>query len=436
MTTRSRSLAGSFTGTWALLRLMLRRDRVRFPAWVIGLSMMMVYVAGALGTILDEPALHSFAAFAANPAMALIGGPGYGFEAVTVGKVIVGFYALYLMLGAAGLVFAGVAAVTVQLSAYSRAASGIAGAVMAIAFIVRGFGDMSFVQGGNLGWLSWLSPFGWSQQTAPLTLDRWWPLVMSLATATLLTGIGFTLQARRDFASGMLPDRFGAPERATWLGSPLALAFRLQQATLLWWSFALLLSGIAFDAFAQPMAKNAAGLPDDILVIFGGTEGMIEGYLGFMAVFSAIFVSVFAILTVQQVRTAEQSGRAEHVLATAVSRNAWLLSWVTVAALGAIWLLALAGLGEGLGAAISTGDWGLVGGGALGHLAQTPAVWALIGLAAVLYGWAPRLMGLTWAAFAYATGLAMFGDVLQLSDAVLNSSVFRLIGQYPAQAYS
>src|SRR5699024_8032495 len=155
------------------------------------------------------------AALAANPVVGLIGGPGYGFDDLTVARFLAGMYAVYLMLGAAlmsittisrhtrveeqtgravlvrvnvagrhahltaarvvvvvmnilvsvlvglvvvssaiepqpeaagsflfgasvgaaGLVFAGIAAVTVQLSPFSRVGSGIAGAVLGVAFV-------------------------------------------------------------------------------------------------------------------------------------------------------------------------------------------------------------------------------------------------------------------------------------------------------------
>src|SRR5699024_3388832 len=65
-----------------------------------------------------------------------------------------------LSVAALGMVFAGVETLTLQLSPYSRVGSGIAGAILAVSFIVRGFGDMSAVQGGALDWLSWLSPAG------------------------------------------------------------------------------------------------------------------------------------------------------------------------------------------------------------------------------------------------------------------------------------
>lgn len=476
--------------------------------------MLLVYFANALGLVLDEDSLATFAAFAANPVMALIGGPGYGFDDITLGRFLVGLYGSFIMIGAAlmgittvsrhtrveeeagraelvranvvgrhsqlaaalilvtvmnvvmaalmalafqaspaagpvssallftssigavGLVFAGVAAVTVQLSPFSRAASGVAGAVLAVSFVVRGLGDMSRLQGGDLAWLSWLSPFGWSQQTAPLTLDRWWPLAISLAVAALLAAAGLALQSRRDLAAGILPDRLGSPVAPAWLKGSISLAFRLQRSALAWWSVAVLLGGVTFGAFVQPMAENAAGMPEEILAVFGGSGGMIEGYLGFMGIYLAILVAVFVILSAQALRGEEQGVRTEPVLATAVSRSSWLHAWVLVTAAGALWLMVLAGVGNGIGAGLATGDWDLFGGVVLGHLAHTPATWLLLGLAVALYGLVPRLVGLTWLVFAYGSVLTLFGDMLELDDAVLATSVFRHVGQYPAEEIS
>lgn len=507
-----RGAGGTLVGTWKLLGFMLRRDRIRLPAWVLGMTAMLAYFANALGLVLDQESLDSFAVFTANPVVALIGGPGYGFDNITTARFLVGLYGGYLMIGAAlmsiltvsrhtrmeeqtgraelirtnvvgrhapmaaalilvavmnvlmaalmavafqfspsdpgsftasllfacsigavGLVFAGVAAVTVQLSPFSRAASGIAGAALAASFVIRGLGDMSLAQGGGLDWLSWLSPFGWSQQTAPLTLDRWWPLAISLAAALLLVALGFVLQSRRDLAAGILPDRLGSSVAPGWLRNSLALAFRLQRTSLAWWSFALLAAGVTFGAFVQPMAENAEGMPEEILAVFGGADGMVEGYLGFMGIYYALAVAIYAILSVQTLRGEEQGVRTEPVLAAAVSRTGWLVSWVVVSGLGALWLLALAGFGNGLGAAIATGDWGLLGPVLLGAAAHAPAVWVLLGLATALYGFAPRLIGLTWVVFLYSGMLSMFGDMMEFDDAVLATSVFRHIGQHPAE---
>src|SRR5699024_5825564 len=45
-------------------------------------------------------------------------------------------------------------------------------------------------------------------------------------------------------------------------------------------------------------------------------------------------------------------------------------------------------------------------------------------------------LGLVWMVFVYSTVLSFFGDMLQLSNAILATSVFRHIGQYPAEDIS
>lgn len=504
--------AGPHTGTGTLLRFMLRRDRLRLPLWVLGLTALMAYFANALGTVMDEESLEATSQLVASPITALIGGPGYGFDDITLLRFLAGLYGLYIMVGAAfmgittisrhtraeeqsgraeliqanvvgrhaqltaalilavgmsllvsvlttlvllgsvidprpevgstllfgfsigavGVAFAGIAAVTVQLSPFSRTCTSISGVVLALAFVVRGVGDMSAVQNGNLAWLSWLSPLGWSQQTAPYTLDRWWPLLLSLAFAAVMTTIGFLLQARRDLGAGVLADRPGRNRAPVWLGSPLGLAFRLQRAGIIGWSVGVFVAGVIFGAFSQPMNESMDGMPEEILAVMGGADGLVEGYLGFMGLYFGVIIGVYAILTVQNLRGEEQGIHTEPVIATSVSRPGWLLSWLAVAGIGGLWLCVLAGLAEGLGAAISTGNWSLFGPVLLGHGVQFAVVWFLMGLAAAVYGLAPRLVGIIWVVVVYGTVLSMFGPMLELDEAVLNTSPFEHVGQHPA----
>src|SRR5699024_6041661 len=80
---------------------MLRRDRWRLPGWVLGLTLLMLYFSIALGTVLDEESLAGMAQLASSPVTALVGGPGYGFDAITVPRFLAGLYGTYLMLGTA-----------------------------------------------------------------------------------------------------------------------------------------------------------------------------------------------------------------------------------------------------------------------------------------------------------------------------------------------
>ena len=339
-------------------------------------------------------------------------------------------------IAAVGCVFAAITAVTVQLSAFARAASGIAGAVLAASFVVRGLGDMSAVAGGDLDWLSWLSPLGWSQQTAPYTLDRWAPLLLSVAAVLVLVPIALFLETRRDLASGIFPDRLGRAHAPSSLANSLGLALRLLRSNLAWWSVGIFIMAMTFGSFTGAMEDGADGMPPEILDLMGGSRGIVDGYLGYMALYFAMIVSAFAIISAAGLRAEESGFRTEPVLATGVSRPGWLLSWTTVTLLGSAWLMLLAGIGEGLGASASVDDWSLFGSTVLGHLAQTASVWVLLGLTIALYGLAPRLLSLPWIVFAASAMLALFGGMLQLDDAVLDASIFTHIGQYPSEDLS
>ncbi|SFP31454.1 ABC-2 type transport system permease protein [Actinomadura madurae] len=504
---------GALAGTGTLLRFMLRRDRVRFPAWTLGVALLMGYFTTALNSVYSTTEqLESVSEFSTSPAGAIFGGPAYGYDAITLERFLSGQYGLYIMLGAAlmalltvtrhtraeersgraelvranvvgrsaqltaaliltalmsaavavlvtaimlaagyaaagsalfgasvgavGLVFGGIAAIAVQIFAFPRAASGLTGAVLGAAFVLRGIGDMSAVQDTGPSWLSWLSPLGWSQQTAPYVLDRWWPLAFSLACAAATATAGYRLSARRDVDAGLVPPRPGSPRAAAWLRDAPTLAFRLQRAGIAGWSIALLIAGVAYGAFAQPMADGLDDAPEDLIAVMGGSRDLVAGYLGTMGLTMAFAVTVFAVLAVQAVRAEESAGRTEPVLATAVSRTGWLGGNLAVTAIAVPWLLFLAGLGTGAAAAIGTGDAALLWKTTLGHIAHAPAVWLLLAAAGLLYGALPRALPIVWAALGYGVVAGLFAPVLDLPDGAVRISPFAHVGEYPREHVS
>jgi len=95
-------------------------------------------------------------------------------------------------LGGAGLFFAGVAAVAMQVNQSTGGAYGLVGAVLGGSFILRAAGDV-----GD-GTHSWLSPIGWTQAMRPYADERWWPLLGLTAMAIALTAVGVAGLRRRD----------------------------------------------------------------------------------------------------------------------------------------------------------------------------------------------------------------------------------------------
>jgi ABC-2 type transport system permease protein len=104
---------------------------------------------------------------------------------IACGLIVIGLssssaFVLGASVTAVGLFFAGVSAATAQLATTSRGASGLAGAILGLCYVVRGISDVAE------NWISWLSPIGWAQAARPYVDDRWWPLALVLARAFAL----------------------------------------------------------------------------------------------------------------------------------------------------------------------------------------------------------------------------------------------------------
>ncbi|NLS09185.1 hypothetical protein HGQ17_04030 [Nesterenkonia sp. MY13] len=499
----------TLSGTATLLRFMLRRDRIRTSAWVLGIGLLGFYFANAIQLIAEtEDELRAVTAMFADPIGRMMTGPGFGMENPTHEALFSAGYVLYLyilialfsvftvirhtrveeqtgraeliranvvgrhatltaaliltvvanlvaavLIYAAGLVgdfpaegsalvaiggfavglfFAGTAAVTAQLSESSRGASGMAGAVIGLAFLIRMGGDAAEV-GGNA--LSWFSPLAWSQQTAPYVEDRWWPLVLPVAFAAVLVWLGYALSTKRDVGASLLPTRLGRASAKPSLGTPLGLATHTLKGGLRGWGIALLLTGLMFGSFAQTMVDAADDLPAEMAQIMPG-ENMMLGYLAYMAVFMAVFIGAAGVSGLQQLRGEENRGRAEYAMSAPVGRTAWMGAHLTVLVLGVLLILVLVGLGMGLGAVASLEEDGgqyfseLL----LAGIMQAPAVLALIGIVTSLLGWLPKLAGAVgWVFVGFGGVMSTFGQLLELPEAVLNLNIFGHLAEYPVE---
>lgn len=497
---------GTLTGTGKLVRFILRRDRIKLPAWLLGLTVLLAYYASALPEVYGSPEqLQGLRPFMEGPVGALLSGPGYGVEQLTIERIIVGVYGLYFLLlaglmnillvcrhtrveeqngrselirasvvgrhapltavlivavvanlllalllgavmgggdgvlfgagvGATGLVFAAVTAITVQVTEYSRAAAGLAGAAIGLAYVIRALGDMIQEHGSAL---SWFSPLAWSQQTRPYVDGRWWPLALSVGFAVIAGAAGYALSAHRDVGAGLVAARLGQPRAASWLGSPLGLAFRLQRASLVWWTVALVVAGLLYGGITDSILGVYEDMSDDVLELFGGDRSnLLDGYLSVIVVWTVLLAGVMAILGVQSLRSEETNGRAEPVLATAAGRSAWLGGYLLVLGLGIVGLLLVVGFATGAGVAISVGDAGYIWELTVAHVAHAPGVLVLLGIAALLFGTFPRAIGASWAALGYAMVVGFFGPLMDLPQWTYNISPLEHIGRAPLDPLS
>lgn len=505
--TRSRTTGGgALAGTGTLIRFILRRDRIRMPAWIAAIA------SATVSTGVSYPDLYPTAAtrqaqadvVTGNPAMAAMTGPGYGADDYTYGAMMsnemLGFVAIfaalmsvlllvrhtraeeetgraelvratvvgrhahmtaalatvaianvalggvialgYASLGiesmdwtgsfafgasltAVGLVFGGVAAVTTQVTERARAASGMAGALIGVAYVLRAVGDM-----GD-GTLSWLSPIGWAQQTRAYVDERWWPLLLALAVAALLVAAAYALSTRRDVGAGMVAQRPGAAAASGALGTPLGLALRLQRGSLIGWGVAMATLGLVYGSAVgviQDYADNE--VIQDMLSGVGGAT-LVEQWLSMVISLLAMVSTIYAILAILRLRGEETDGRAEPVLATALSRTRWVTTHMAVAFAGGAGVLLLTGLVLGIGAAASQGEvdlaWEVLGAAA----AYLPAMWLTAGLAVAVFGIAPRVIGLAWLILVYAIVVGYLGALLGFPAWMSDLSPFGHVPRLP-----
>jgi ABC-2 type transport system permease protein len=501
----------ALTGTGALVRLGLRRDRVILPVWILGLAVMVNSTASALVGLYSQASQREelAATMAANKALIALLGPlthpdslgatlawrGQTFYASAVGlmalftvvrhtrreeesgrleligSAVVGRFAALaaalmlgvgasvavgllsaallaaqhfpaagsLALGAAlavpGVVFAGLAAVTAQVTQTARSASALAGGGLAIAFGLRSAAD---VDPGALGWLGWLSPVGWTQRVDAYIGDRYDVVLLAVAATAVLVVGAVALARRRDYDAGLLPDRLG-PGGSASLTSPLALAWREQRGLLLGWVVAFGAYGLLVGSMAESVGTLTSSSPQfaKALVQLGGSSGLIDAFLSALMAVIGIVASAYAVQATLRMRSEEVAGRTELVLATNVGRRRWLLGHAGIAVGGTAVLMVVAGLGVGIADGLGSGHLGSALGRALEAAAvQIPAAIVLGGVAVALFGLVPRLAALAWVGVVFAFVIGELGSLFNFPRWLVDVSPFTHVPAVLSQPYS
>jgi ABC-2 type transport system permease protein len=355
-----------------------------------------------------------------------------------VGLPAGGSAALALAIGTCGLLFAAVAAAAAQLSESARGARGIAICVLAAAYLLMSAGAAAGT--GGLRWLMWLSPIGWANEVRAYEGDRWLVLVLPLAATVVVAAAAASLAARRDLGAGLVPPRPGPAQASPWLRSPLALAWRLQRASLLGWAAGVLVAGAAFGSIANNIGSllGSSAQVKDAIARLGGQSGLTDAYLAAMMGLLGLVAAGYAISVVLHLRSEETSERAEPVLASAAGRLSWGISYLAVAAAGSAVVLAAAGLGAGLALGLRAGETGTQLPRLLGAaLAQWPAVIAVAAVAVLLFGlWPQACVAGGWTALGLAAAIVLLGPTLRLAQPIQDISPFTHVPRLPGGTVS
>src|SRR3990170_3058129 len=95
--TSTRPLAGTST----LIRFILRRDRVRLPAWLVGSTVLLVYLTTVVSSVLKNDEQREDVRRFMEGAVGAVFGPGYGRDSITAERYVAGVYGLIFFVLAA-----------------------------------------------------------------------------------------------------------------------------------------------------------------------------------------------------------------------------------------------------------------------------------------------------------------------------------------------
>jgi len=340
-----------------------------------------------------------------------------------------------LTLSAAGLCFTGVAALTAQLTPNARTATSTALAVLGAAFLARAVGDTT-----GPGWLSWLSPIGWSQRIRPWgDATRVWPLALSVGFAALLAATSCLLVARRDLGAGLFAARPGPARAGPGLRGALGLAWYQQRGALAGWAVGFAVLGAVVGSVASQVTALVGGNNQvgQIFTQLSGQHDLVDATLGAYFALAGFAASAYAVAATLRLRTEESAGRAEPLLTTGLSRSRWVAGHLGIAALGAAALLLIAGVTAGLTHGLSTGDLAIQLPRVLGAaLVQIPAALVLASITVALFGWAPRIATAAWGVLAAFLLLGQLGPLLQLPQWAMDLSPFTHLPKLPHAAFT
>lgn len=360
-----------------------------------------------------------------NLGMALIF--GFGLHAMGMDGADLGGSLLYgAVLGAVGIIFAAITAFFAQLTESSRGAMGYSFATLGVLYLIRAVGDVSSEA------LAWFSPLGWVLRAQVYVNDYWWPILLTVAAAMIITAFALHLNSIRDLDAGFIAAKPGRKSASRYLQSPLGLAARLLRTVSIGWAVTLFVFGAAYGSVFGDMQSyyDANELIQQMLPPLEGFT-ITEQFMTLLMVVLAFTAAIPSLLVIFRLKGEENKNRTEHIYARAVSRSRLLGSYLFISVvLGAV-MLFLAAIGMWSAAVGVMEDPVALSSFINGAMVYVPAILAMVGLAVFLVGFFPRWTSILWVYLGFAFFAGYFGELLKLPQWLLNLSVFEHVPQLP-----
>lgn len=313
--------------------------------------------------------------------------------------------------GAAGFVFAALAAVFSQLCLTSRGATGLSIVALGALYLMRGAGDIGSEA------FSYISPLGLAQRTMAFVGNNWLPIVILLAEALAFTALAIFLNSRRDIRQGLLPQRNGRDSAKAYLRSPYGLAFRLLMTPFFGWVIGMLVIGASYGSILGTI-DNFVQSSEFYSMIIGANPDYSTAQM-FVSMVNSIMalISVFPVVSmIMKFRSEEKEGYFQNVLSGAVSKYRYLAGYTMVALVTSVLVQCGTALGIYASAAAVLPDPSELPLGYMlkANLVFLPALWVMLGIAVLLIGLAPKSAPVVWGYFGFSFFVVFLGRLPDL----------------------
>lgn len=330
------------------------------------------------------------------------------------------------VLAAIGIIFAAITALFAQLTETSRGAMGYSFAALGVLYMIRAIGDISSET------LSWFSPLGWVLRAEVYVSNYWWPVLLTVAAALVISAFALYLNSIRDLEAGFIAAKPGRKYASSFLQSPLGLTLRLQRSLIIGWAATLFIFGASYGSVFGDMEGyfEANELIQQMLPSIEGFT-ITEQFMTLLMVVLSFTAAIPALLMILKLKGEEGKNRTEHLYARAVSRFNLLGSYLAVSLVFGALMLFLSAFGM-WSAAVGVMDdpisFATFVNSAMVYL---PAMWVMTGLAVFLLGFLPRATAFLWVYLGFSFFASYFGDLLQFPQWLIKLTPFGHIPQLP-----
>lgn len=333
------------------------------------------------------------------------------------------------ILGLTGLVFAGITAISAQLSSTAHGTSLSSLGILLFAYLIRVVGD---VQNETI---SLFSPLGWVTRTEVFVNDDWLPILVLGGSAILLILVAFYLHVRRDMFAGILPDRPGKKKASSFLKTAPGFVWNLEKGKIIGWFLLIFLLSAAFGAILGELETYFSDM--DVIQLFledSSGDNMTEQFITLLVAIMSIFSIIPSVSILHSLKSEETAGRVEHFYTRAVSRNKILGTYYGWSVISIVLMQTAIALGLYM-----TSSQVLDQSIDLMTLLETtliflPAMFIIIGLSTLFLGVIPKLTMASWLYIVFAFIVLYLGSLLELPEWVNNLSAFHHIPEYPHEA--